>query len=131
MVKQTNCRLAYSGPGVRSRAVFTLRSPVRKMTVGMAPPEDSAVAFAVEHEVEANQAIKNQLVEINLVKVKVVEVKVVEVKVVEVKVVEIKVVEIKKVENNNDKQLTIPALHPARKRTVSRLLHRGTGYNQP
>jgi hypothetical protein len=126
MVKQTNCRLAYSGPGVRSRAVFTLRSPVRKMTVGMAPPEDSAVAFAVEHEVEANQAIKNQLVEINLVKVKVVEVKV-----VEVKVVEIKVVEIKKVENNNDKQLTIPALHPARKRTVSRLLHRGTGYNQP
>jgi hypothetical protein len=126
MVKQTNCRLAYSGPGVRSRAVFTLRSPVRKMTVGMAPPEDSAVAFAVEHEVEANQAIKNQLVEINLVKVKVVEVKV-----VEVKVVEVKVVEIKKVENNNDKQLTIPALHPARKRTVSRLLHRGTGYNQP
>jgi len=91
------------------------------MAVGMVPPGDNAVAFAVEHEVESNQAIKNQLVEINLVKVKV----------VEVKVVEIKVVEIKKVENNNDKQLTIPALHPARKRTVSRLLHRGTGYNQP
>lgn len=86
------------------------------MAVGMVPPGDNAVAFAVEHEVESNQAIKNQLVEINLVKVK---------------VVEVKVVEIKKVENNNDKQLTIPALHPARKRTVSRLLHRGTGYNQP